>query len=81
MALAQKKAITLTGQSKVVVNDQEVIAQQFTATIVEGTATSTNAVVVNEDVYNANINTCRADKDAFEAWAREIEDQAKAEEV
>ena len=79
MALTTKKQITLTGQSKVKSGDSEVVAQNFSATIVGGTVTSTSASLVNESAYNANVETCRADKDAFETWIRSVEDEMKAE--
>lgn len=77
MALAKGKTITLNGHSKV--GEGKVIAQHFSATITDGVTVSTSATVSNQEAYNENLAECRADKDAFEAWAREVEDEMKAE--
>ena len=77
MALSKNKTITLNGYSKV--GDEQVIAQHFTATITDGVTINTNASVTNQEAYNANLETCREDKDAFEAWTREVEDAMKEE--
>lgn len=75
MALTKKKTMQLNGYSKV----GDVIAQNFSATISDGVTVSTNATVSNQEAYNANLTECRADKDAFEKWTREVEDEMKAE--
>lgn len=77
MALSTKKTITLNGYSKV--GEGQVIAQHFAATITDGVTINTNSSVTDQDAYNANLETCRADHDAFEEWTREVEDAMKKE--
>ena len=79
MSLTKTKQITLHGQSKAIVDGQEVIAMNFSAQIVEGTTTSTSANVANKAAYNDNIVKCREDEDSFREWVREVEDAMKAE--
>lgn len=77
MALSTKKTITLNGYSKV--GEEQVIAQRFAATITDGVTVNTNSSVTDQDAYNDNLETCRADQDAFEEWTREVEDAVKKE--
>ncbi len=78
MALTKGKTITLNGHSRV--GEENVIAQHFSATITDGVTVTTSATVSNQEAYNANLAECRADKDAFEEWTREVEDEMKAEQ-
>ena len=39
---------------------------------------ATNSWVNDRDVYNQNITQCRADEDAFRAYARQIQDEMLA---
>ena len=79
MALTTKKSITLTGTSKVTVENDgtttEVAAVSMTANIAENGNSNISTVIINQEQYDANKATCRADMDAFTAAVREIEDE------
>ena len=77
--LNTKKSITLTGQSKVNMNGNEVTAVQLSANISESGTSNINTVIVNQDAYDANKADCRADIDEFTAEVREIEDTESQE--
>lgn len=77
--LKTNKQITLTGQSLVQSGDNTIVAQNFSATIVGGVLTNESSYLANETAYNENIEICRADKDEFEKWIREVEDEMKSE--
>ena len=77
--LNSTKSISITGTSKVTINDGEVIAVQLSANISERGNSNINTVIVNQSAYDANKADCRADIDEFTALVREIEDAQIAE--
>lgn len=77
MALVKREMTTLNGSSEITVDGNKITAMQFTAVIENGVITSKNSYLHNQEVYNANLETCRADEDEFETWCRELEDESK----
>ena len=76
-----KKSISLSANSVVTYEENEVTAVRLTAKVGgTGERTNNNSVVVNEEAYNANYEQCRADMDEFTAWVRKMEDTMRAEE-
>ena len=75
--LSTTKSITINGKSKVTHNETEVVAVQLSANISETGNTNINAIIVNQDAYDSNTDTCRADIDEFNALVRAIEDKAE----
>ena len=74
--LTTTKSITLTGQSKITVDNTDVTVISMTANIKEsGGNSNITTTVVNQELYDANKAECRADKDAFEAAVYAIEDE------
>lgn len=73
------KSTTLTGQSKVTVNENEVIAVQLSANINETGTGNIVSTIVNREAYEAHKTTCRKDIDAFTLQVRDLEDR-EAEE-
>lgn len=73
--LSITKSINLSGQSKILVDENEVVAVQLNASLYNNISNS-NVVstIVNRDIYNANKETCRADIDGFTAYVRDLED-------
>jgi hypothetical protein len=74
MALTTSKSVTLTGQSKVTINKEEVIAVVMTCSLQNGTNSSVVTTVVDKVAYDANKSECRADIDEFTGYVREVED-------
>lgn len=82
MALGVKKAISITGDSRI--NGQRVI--YFSATVTTDSAgnTNINQQIENQDLYRQNRVECRMDVDEFQekVWAieddllNEVEEQA-----
>lgn len=82
MALGVKKAISITGDSRI--NGQRVI--YFSATVTTDSAgnTNINQQIENQDLYRQNRVECRKDVDEFQekVWAiednllNEVEEQA-----
>ncbi|EJF50969.1 prophage protein [Enterococcus sp. C1] len=82
MALGVKKAISITGDSRI--NSQRVI--YFSATVTTDSAgnTNINQQIENQDLYRQNRVECRKDVDEFQekVWAieddllNEVEEQA-----
>lgn len=66
--------ITLKGTSSVEHEGNTVQAVTMSATISEVGHSSVSTTIVNQVVYDANKDACRADIDAFNAKVREIED-------
>lgn len=74
MALTIKKSITLTGESKVTVEKNDVTVVTMTANIHENGGSTNHNTIINKELYEANKEACRADMDEFTAAVREIED-------
>ena len=71
MALTTTQSISLSGESKI----DGVIAVRMTAKITEdGNNSNIVTTIVNQDLYEANKEACRADIDAFTSYVREVED-------
>ena len=70
MALTKSQSISLTGQCKI----DETVVVSMTAKIAESGNSNIVATIVNQELYDANKDTCRADIDAFTAYVREVED-------
>lgn len=68
------KSTTLTGQSKVIIDENEVIAVQLSANISETGTSNIVSTIVNRSAYEADKTTCRADIDAFTKQVRSLED-------
>lgn len=68
------KSTTLTGQSKVTLNENEVIAVQLSANITESGTSNIVSTIVNRNAYEANKTSCRADIDQFTKQVRNLED-------
>lgn len=77
--LNTKKSITLTGQSKVTLNEKEVTVVQLNATISQNGTSNINTIIINQDAYDANKAICRADIDEFTTKVRTIEDTENLE--
>lgn len=77
--LNTKKSITLTGQSKVTFDEKEVTAVQLNATISQNGTSNINTIIINQDAYDTNKSTCRADIDEFTTKVRTIEDTESLE--
>ena len=74
--LTTTKSITLTGQSKITVDNEDVTVISMTANIKETSGHSNiTTTIVNQKLYDANKAECRADKAAFEAEVYAIEDE------
>lgn len=74
--LTTTKSITLTGQSKITVDNEAVTVISMTANIKETSGNSNiTTTIVNQKLYDANKAECRADKAAFEAAVYAIEDE------
>lgn len=69
------KSITLTGSSQFEINGATVTAVRMTANIPSTSGTSESIVITNQEVYDANIEQCRADIDEFRIEYRLIEDE------
>lgn len=67
-------SITLRGTSVVKTEDGETPVMNMSATINEMGHSSDNYTITNQEVYEKNKAAIRADKDAFIAKIREIED-------
>lgn len=74
------KSTTLTGQSKVTMEDgNEVIAVQLSANINETGTSNIVSTIVNREAYEAHKTTCRADIDTFTQQVRDLEDRETEE--
>lgn len=74
--LKTTKSITLTGSSQFEINGATVTAVRMTANIPStSSSTSESIVITNQEVYDANIEQCRADIDEFRIEYRLIEDE------
>ena len=82
MALEVKKAISITGDSRI--NGQRVIYLSATVTTDSAGSTNINQQIENQDLYRQNRAECRKDVDEFQekVWAieddllNEVEEQA-----
>lgn len=74
MALIKEKTVLLVGRS--VVNNVEVA--RFNANIAtnDDSMTTTNTTVNNVEAYRQNLQQVRKDADEFQAYVREVEDEA-----
>ena len=74
MALIKEKTVLLVGRS--VINNVEVA--RFNANIAtnDDSMTTTNTTVNNVESYRQNIRQVRKDADEFQAYVREVEDEA-----
>ena len=79
MALGVKKAISITGDSRI--NGQRVI--HFSATVTTDSAgnTNINQQIENQDLYRQNRVECRKDVDEFQEKVWAIEDDLLNEVV
>lgn len=71
-------SITLRGTSSVKTEDGVMPVMNMSATINEVGHSSDNYTVINQQLYDENKAAVRADKDAFIAKIREIEDSGIA---
>ena len=71
-------SITLRGTSSVQTEDGVMSVMNMSATINEVGHSSDNYTVINQQLYDENKAAVRADKDAFIAKIREIEDSGIA---
>ena len=74
MALIKEKTVLLVGRS--VINNVEVA--RFNANIAtnDDSMTTTNTTVNNVEAYRQNLRQVRKDADEFQAYVREVEDEA-----
>lgn len=74
MALIKEKTVLLVGRS--VINNVEVA--RFNANIATNgdSMTTTNTTVNNVEAYRQNLRQVRKDADEFQAYVREVEDEA-----
>lgn len=74
MALIKEKTVLLVGRS--VINNVEVA--RFNANIAtnDDSMTTTNTTVNNVESYRQNLQQVRKDADEFQAYVREVEDEA-----
>lgn len=74
MALIKEKTVLLVGRS--VINNVEVA--RFNANIAtnDDSMTTTNTTVNNVEAYRQNLQQVRKDADKFQAYVREVEDEA-----
>lgn len=74
MALIKEKTVLLVGRS--VINNVEVA--RFNANIAtnDDSMTTTNTTVNNVEAYRQNLQQVRKDADEFQAYVREVEDEA-----
>lgn len=68
------KSTTLKGQSKVTVDEREIVVVSLSADINESGTSNVVTTIVNKDLYEANKGVCREDIDAFISEVRLLED-------
>ena len=75
--LETRKSVTLNGTSQIAVKDNgnKVTVVSMSANIAEDGNSNIVTTIINQDVYEANKEECRADMDAFTNVVREIEDE------
>ena len=74
MALTTTKAITVTGQSMVIIDGIEQSIVTMSANIKESGHSNVTTTIIDQEKYDANKEVCRADIYTFTAYVREIED-------
>lgn len=73
--LSITKSINLSGQSRILVDENEVVAVQLNASLYNNISNSNIvSTIVNRDLYNANKEVCRTDIDSFTTYVRDLED-------
>lgn len=79
MALIKEKTVLLVGRS--VINNVEVA--RFNANIAtnDDSMTTTNTTVNNVEAYRQNLRQVRKDADEFQAYVREVEDEAFTDDL
>ena len=79
MALIKEKTVLLVGRS--VINNVEVA--RFNANIATNgdSMTTTNTTVNNVEAYRKNLRQVRKDADEFQAYVREVEDEAFTDDL
>ena len=68
------KSTTLKGQSKVTVDEREIVVVSLSADINESGTSNVVTTIVNKDLYEENKGVCREDIDAFISEVRLLED-------
>ena len=77
--LKTTKSISLNGTSIIKIGEADTPVVSMSANIQMCGHTNVNTTIVDQEKYDANKETCRADIDAFTAYVREIEDSLSAE--
>lgn len=74
MALIKEKTVLLVGRS--VINNVEVARFNANVATNDDSMTTTNTTVNNVEAYRQNLQQVRKDADEFQAYVREVEDEA-----
>lgn len=74
MALIKEKTVLLVGRS--VINNVEVARFNANVATNDDSMTTTNTTVNNAEAYRKNLQQVRKDADEFQAYVREVEDEA-----
>lgn len=74
MALIKEKTVLLVGRS--VINNVEVARFNANVATNDDSMTTTNTTVNNVEAYRKNLQQVRKDADEFQAYVREVEDEA-----